>query len=138
PNTTTTPFGEAVLHPAWDKTLRWELHSKPLFRQFVTASGLVSPTNNANVGYLPVQAFEDVAEERHRLDEVVAVDQQQAKPQYYVRIQVSEHGKRIGRTKFLGDSAYIPVDPTLRSKIAVHAADTLDALAADQLYDGTQ
>ncbi|AYY11618.1 hypothetical protein EF847_01620 [Actinobacteria bacterium YIM 96077] len=98
----------------------------------------MSPTNNANVGYIPVQAYEDVAEDRHVLDEVVAVDQQQAKPLYYVRIRVTEHGKRIGRTKLLRDSAYIPVDEQLVQKMTVHAADTMDALAADQLYDGRQ
>lgn len=134
-NTTTSNFGAGHLHPAWDKEVHWQLRTKPLFRQFseVRAS---SPTNNSRVVYLPVEEYEDVAANRHVVDEVVAADQVQATEPTYVRLTLAEHGHRMGRTELLDVTSYIPLDPKLARKMSAHMADTLDAMVADVLYDG--
>src|SRR5690606_14977662 len=79
---------------------------------------------------------EEVAGDRHLIDEVVSPDQVQPTPTKFMQITINERGRTMGRTTFLGDVAYIPVDPVLGRKLAVHMADTLDALVADQLYSG--
>jgi N4-gp56 family major capsid protein len=135
PNTSVSTFGAPLLHPAWDKALHWALRSKPLFRRFSDVKPM-QPTNNSKVVYLPLHEYETVAADRHVVDEVVAADQVQATENTYVRMLLTEHGHAMGRTTFLDDTSYIPVDPILARKMAAHMADTLDAMAADQLYDG--
>lgn len=135
PATSYSVFGDPLVIPAYDKLARWELHTKPLFRQFADIR-VVDPTHNSNIYSLPMHDFEEVADDRHLLDEVVSPDQVQPTPTKFMQIQIHEYGRTLGRTTFLGDVAYIPVDPVLGRKLSVNMADTLDALVADQLYNG--
>jgi hypothetical protein len=137
PNTSVSAFGAPLLHPGWDRAARFELRSKPLFRQFVSVR-VQDPTNKAKVYYMPVHKYHDVASDRHVVDEVVAADTVQSKASDYVRISIAEHGHAVGRTTLLEDTAYIPVDPVIAAQGAQHMADTLDEMVADQLYVGDQ
>jgi N4-gp56 family major capsid protein len=136
-NTTTSAFGQPVLHPAWDKYARWALRSQPLFRQFVDITER-NPTNRSNVYYLPIHKRLTVAADRHVVDEVVAPDTVAAAPTDYVRVSIAEHAHAVGRTTFLNDTSFIPVDPVIARQSVDHMADTLDAMAADTLYNGDQ
>ena len=136
-NSSKTDFGSRLLHPGWDKRARFELRSRPLFRQFVTER-IEDPTNRSNVFYMPVHRYREVAENRHLVDEVVAADQVEAPASYYVRLQIHERGDAVGRTTFVDDVTYIPVDPVLAEQGAKHMGDTMDELVADVLYDGSQ
>jgi N4-gp56 family major capsid protein len=136
-NQTGSAFGQPLLHPAWDRFARWALRTKPIFRQFVDVQQ-VDPTNKSRVVYLPVHKYEEVAEDRSVVDEVVAADQVQATPTDYVRLTIQEHGHAMGRTTLLDDTAYIDIDPVLANKMAKHMVDTVDAMVADQLYSGDQ
>lgn len=136
-NDTSSAFGVPLLHPGWDKAASWELRSQPLFRRYATKR-VVDPTNNSRVYYMPRHKHLTVAADRHVVDEVVAADQVAAPESDYIRIQVQEHGHAVGRTTFLGDTTYIPVDPILAQQLAAHMADTLDDMTADVLYDGDQ
>ena len=137
PNTSVSAFGAPLLHPGWDKAARFELRSKPLFRQFVSVR-VQDPTNKAKIYYMPVHGYHSVAADRHVVDEVVAADQVQAPVTEYIRLSIAEHGFAVGRTTLLEDTAYIPVDPVLAGQGAAHMADTLDEMVADQLYNGDQ
>lgn len=137
PVTTVSTFGAPLLHPAWDQFARFDLRSRPLFRQWVTVRP-ENPTNNAKIFYLPKHRFLTVAANRHVLDEVIASDQVQPGATTYVKISLTEHGNRVGRTTFAGDTAYIALDPVLGKQLNTHMADTLDAMVADELYDGEQ
>lgn len=137
PDTSVGTFGDPLLHPGWDYKARWELRSRPMFRRYSEIRPGM-PTNNSKVVYLPVHKYEEVAANRHVVDEVVSPDIVQSQETDYVRLTVAEHGHPIGRTTFLDDVAYIPVDPVLLRKLVTHMVDTLDAMAADELYDGDQ
>lgn len=137
PDTTTGTFGDPLLHPAWGYEQRWELRSMPMFRRYSEIRTGVT-TNNSKVVYLPVHKYESVAADRHVVDEVVSPDIAQSQDTDYVRLTIAEHGHPIGRTTLLNDVAYIPVDPVLLRKLTTHMVDTLDAMAADELYDGEQ
>lgn len=136
-NTSTSTFGAPVLHPAWDKYARWALRAKPIFRQFVDVTD-VAPTNNAKITYLPVHGNMSVAGNRSELDEVNSPASLQPPATYYVRVLLKEHGDPIGRTQFLGDTAYIDVDPVLARQGGQLMVDTVDALVSDVLYSGAQ
>jgi N4-gp56 family major capsid protein len=115
----------------------FDLRSRPLFRQWVT----VEPqdlTNQGKVAYIPKHRYLSVAANRHVLDEVIASDLAQPGASTYVKVLLKEHGHRIGRTTFAGDTAYIGLDPVLNTQLVNHLADTLDAMVADELYLGTQ
>lgn len=137
PVTSTSTFGAPLLHPAWDRVARFDLRSRPLFRQWITVRPQ-SVTNNSNIYYLPKHRFLTVAANRHLLDEVIATDQVQPGASTYVKVVLTEHGHRVGRTTFAGDTAYIALDPVLSRQLNAHMADTLDAMVADELYDGSQ
>lgn len=137
PVTSTSTFGAPLLHPAWARVAYFDLRSRPLFRQWVDVAP-ADITNNSNIYYIPKHRNLSVASNRHVLDEVIATDQVQPGASDYVKIVLQEHGHRIGRTTFAGDTAYINLDPVLSRQLNNHLADTLDEMVADELYDGSQ
>jgi N4-gp56 family major capsid protein len=115
----------------------FDLRSRPLFRQWVSVEP-ADLTNQGKIAYIPKHRYLTVAANRHVLDEVIASDQVQPGASTYVKLLLKEHGNRVGRTTFAGDTAYIPLDPVMNEQLVTHMADTLDAMVGDELYSGSQ
>lgn len=128
-------IGDGLVIPAYDKKLKWQLRSKVLWRQFVDVHP-VSPTNDSNVVHLKRHDYLPVGTPTP-IDEIVAPDQVAAPETIDVPVTLYEYGKTMGRTKWLGDVAYVPVDEALARQISTHCADTLDELVRLVFRTGT-
>jgi N4-gp56 family major capsid protein len=128
-------LGEGIVIPAYDKFLRWALTDKVLWRQFVDVHP-VDPTNNAKVVHLKKNKYLTTSAPV-ALGEVLPPDITQSPEPDDVSVTLAEYGKTMGRTTFLGDVAYVPVDPILAEQIAEDMAKSLDLLARAQFVGGT-
>jgi len=135
-NTTTVGLGVGIVIPAYDKFLRWAFRSQVLWRQFVDVKPQ-DPTNDSNVINLKRHNYLTVSATPTPLDEVTAATPTTAPGTTNVPVTILEQGLLMGRTQFLGDVAYIPVDPALGRQIATHMADSLDWLARVAYLAGT-
>jgi N4-gp56 family major capsid protein len=107
-----------------------------MWRQFVD----VFPqdvTNDAKVINLKRHNYLTVSAAPTPLDEVVAASSTTSPQTTNVPVTITEHGLLMGRTTFLGDVAYIPVDPALGHQLATHMADSLDWMARAAFLLGT-
>jgi N4-gp56 family major capsid protein len=129
-------IGDGIVIPGYDKFTRWALRSLVLWRQFVD----VFPqdvTNDAKVINLKRHNYLTVSATPTPLDEVTAASPTTSPQTTNVPVTILEQGLLMGRTTFLGDVAYIPVDPALGHQLATHMADSLDWLARVAFLAGT-
>lgn len=129
-------IGDGIVIPGYDKFTRWALRSLVIWRQFVD----VHPqdvTNDAKVINLKRHNYLTVSAAPTPLDEVTAATPTTSPQTTNVPVTIEEHGLLMGRTTFLGDVAYIPVDPALGHQLATHMADTLDWMARAKFLTGT-
>jgi len=128
-------LGEGVVIPAYDKLLKWALTDKVLWRQFIDVRP-VDPTNNSNVVHLKRNAYLTTTAPV-ALSEVLPADVTASPEPVDISVTLAEYGRTMGRTTFLGDVAYVPVDPILAEQIAEDLAKSLDLLARAQFTTGT-
>jgi N4-gp56 family major capsid protein len=130
-----TLLGNGIVIPAYDKLLKWALTDKVLWRQFIDVHP-VDPTNNSNVVHLKKNKYLTTSAPV-ALSEVLPADVTASPEPDDVAVTLAEYGKTMGRTTFLGDVAYVPVDPILAEQIAEDLAKSLDLLARAQFVGGT-
>lgn len=128
-------LGNGLVIPAYDKFLRWALTDKVLWRQFVDVHP-VDPTNNYKAVTLKKNKYLTTTTPV-ALGEVLPPDVTQSPEPDEVTVTLAEYGRTMGRTTFLGDVAYVPVDPILAEQIAEDLAKSLDLLARAQFNGGT-
>lgn len=130
-------LGDGIVIPAYDKVLRWALVPRLVWDQFVTMEPAELTNNGETINLKRHNYLEVTTADLSALDEVAAPDVTSAPQTTNVPVTLEELGKTMGRTTWLGDVAYIPVDPALMQQIARHMSEVLDLKGRGAFLDAT-
>lgn len=133
-STDASSLGTSLIQTAYDRLIRFQLRSTPLFRS-IADSGPVQPTNPGSS--VTMQFYNDLSAVTTELDETVDPDAVGIPSTSNVSITLREYGNVVLKTHKLQLFAISDVDAGIANILAYNLRDSLDEIVSPILRGGT-